>query len=300
MVYPNDADRQYEGEWDDDKRHGKGKETFENGDLYIGNYKLGAFDGLGMYKWANGATYIGHFKAGLKVDHGLWKSEIHQDSGTSESYEGHFNQDKFNGLGIYTFKNGKTYKGDWVDGRKQGIAIETDVGGGTYIGDFDENCEQTTTCCQYEFRSGTKYIGGVVKQIKQGFGKIEFANRSEYIGHFKDGKKTGLGQYTQGSAKYQGEYKDDKQHGQGKQTNEEDKSSYEGEYNQGLPHGLGREINSDGKVHEGQFDKGQAVIQDENNDVDGVKTSSIAIEEEPHSQHIQSSIAKSSSSSSNS
>ena len=38
-------------------KHGQGKETFANGDIYIGNYNEGKPEGYGEYIWANGAFF---------------------------------------------------------------------------------------------------------------------------------------------------------------------------------------------------------------------------------------------------
>jgi hypothetical protein len=40
-------------------KHGKGFETFLNGDVYEGNYKFGKPDGIGKYTWHEGVIYEG-------------------------------------------------------------------------------------------------------------------------------------------------------------------------------------------------------------------------------------------------
>ena len=40
-------------------KNGYGKEIFENGDVYDGNYVNNKFDGKGVYTWKTGAIYSG-------------------------------------------------------------------------------------------------------------------------------------------------------------------------------------------------------------------------------------------------
>lgn len=49
----------YVGEWKDNMRQGWGEMTYHNGDLYIGNWSEDKKHGLGFVKYANGATYKG-------------------------------------------------------------------------------------------------------------------------------------------------------------------------------------------------------------------------------------------------
>jgi hypothetical protein len=51
-----------EGEWDNDKQNGKGKEIWPDGALYEGEYKDGKKNGHGKFSWSDGAVYVGEFK----------------------------------------------------------------------------------------------------------------------------------------------------------------------------------------------------------------------------------------------
>ncbi len=53
------------------ERHGKGKNTFQNGDIYEGSYANGQRSGSGVYKWkVTGARYIGEYSKNLKHGQG--------------------------------------------------------------------------------------------------------------------------------------------------------------------------------------------------------------------------------------
>jgi hypothetical protein len=66
--------------------HGKGTMTWDNGDVYDGNWKYGKMSGQGTMKWHNEVSYTGN-----------WHS------------------DKRNGFGTMRYANGKIAKGIWRD-----------------------------------------------------------------------------------------------------------------------------------------------------------------------------------------
>jgi radial spoke head protein 1 len=61
----------YEGERNSDKeRHGTGKNTFPNGDVYNGAYAAGKRFGPGTYTWKAGHSYNGQYENGLRSGNG--------------------------------------------------------------------------------------------------------------------------------------------------------------------------------------------------------------------------------------
>lgn len=69
-----------------DKPHGKGTMTWDNGDVYDGQWRYGKMSGRGTITWYDGTSYTGN-----------WRS------------------DKRNGFGTMKYKNGKIAKGNWLD-----------------------------------------------------------------------------------------------------------------------------------------------------------------------------------------
>ena len=56
----------YEGQWAHDFKHGEGKETWEDGSYYKGNYFKGVFFGKGKYfSVKEKKVYEGDFEHGL-------------------------------------------------------------------------------------------------------------------------------------------------------------------------------------------------------------------------------------------
>jgi hypothetical protein len=54
----------YEGEYVNEKKHGKGKYTSANGDVYEGDFVEGKKCGQGMFTYSSGNVYSGEYKDG--------------------------------------------------------------------------------------------------------------------------------------------------------------------------------------------------------------------------------------------
>ena len=88
--YMNDS--QYEGEWVNFKRHGKGKFTSADGSVYEGDWVNDKREGLGQQLSADGTFYDGSWASDLKHGYG---SCLLAD-GTTE-LEGYWDRDQFTG-----------------------------------------------------------------------------------------------------------------------------------------------------------------------------------------------------------
>ena len=100
--------------------NGKATATYQNGEIYEGNFIGGLREGFGKYSYTNGDVYEGNFKENLK--HGIGKMTYHEGIGT---YHGYFESGKRHGEGVFIYKNGDVYSGWWKDGKKEGM--------GTYV-----------------------------------------------------------------------------------------------------------------------------------------------------------------------
>ncbi len=63
--------KEYEGEWEDDRMHGKGSANYKNGDKYVGEFKNNEVNGVGRYIWRENnpnltKQYYGNFTEGKK------------------------------------------------------------------------------------------------------------------------------------------------------------------------------------------------------------------------------------------
>ena len=56
----------YTGTFKNDLKHGKGKYTWNDGNVYEGDWINGERTGKGKYTWRNGDIFVGDFNKGLK------------------------------------------------------------------------------------------------------------------------------------------------------------------------------------------------------------------------------------------
>ena len=84
----------YLGEWRDDKRHGRGSDTFASGHRYSGEFQDGQRHGQGTYTFPNGESYVGEWREG-----------------------------KRHGFGTNTFPDGERHVGEWRQGDRHGPGV---------------------------------------------------------------------------------------------------------------------------------------------------------------------------------
>ena len=82
---------EYQGEWQDGKRHGIGTYISPNRTIYEGEWVNGSLSGQGTCTWSDGAKYVGQWKDG-----------------------------KYHGQGTLTLFDGEKYEGEFNDGLKHG------------------------------------------------------------------------------------------------------------------------------------------------------------------------------------
>ena len=80
----------YVGDYKHNARHGKGKETWGNGDEYEGTLEDGKSHGHGTYTFADGRVYTGGFRQGIWHGRGVLACSDHRDDRHRFSYEGDF------------------------------------------------------------------------------------------------------------------------------------------------------------------------------------------------------------------
>jgi hypothetical protein len=121
----------FEGMYTDGKKHGLGKMTFPNGDVYNGEWKENKMEGEGTYMYAKTKDiYSGAWVAGLKhgtgcYEYGETKSQLNGswESGAFVSgewvlsgagiFQGGFQGGKPSGPGQFVFASGVTQSGDY-------------------------------------------------------------------------------------------------------------------------------------------------------------------------------------------
>ena len=184
---------------------------------------------------------------------GLKHEEINYSNG--DTYQGTLNKNnKKEGYGTYTNKNGFKYKAIWKDDKITDYGIFIDPEGnyikGTIVkGEINKG--------EMLIKNKFKYIGDVVNNIPNNKGIIyNFSGKYIYEGDFINGVMEGDGiiKYSDGTY-YEGQFRNDKYQGKGKILFKNG-GSYEGDFNKNLIHGKGKYIYPGGKIYEGDFQNG--------------------------------------------
>ena len=154
------ADGTYEGGTANGKPHGKGKYTYNNGNVYEGEFENGQWNGKAKMTWKNGDVYEGDFVNGHRTGKGkyTWKE--------GAVYEGDWVNSKMTGKGKFTYANGSTYEGDFADGKMTGNGKRTYISGKDLIpffrqGDWGYQTPNYKTVIAPRYAQAGKFYNGV-------------------------------------------------------------------------------------------------------------------------------------------
>lgn len=128
MTYPDGA--QYDGNWQNDKPHGKGR-LFSAGKFeYTGEFSNGVRQGQGTLKVVGGKMYVGE-----------WQDDVPHGQGTlsepgKEEFTGQFVNGRRHGQGEALYPGGARYKGEWANDIPNGQGVKIMVDGMQFSGEF--------------------------------------------------------------------------------------------------------------------------------------------------------------------
>ena len=254
----------FEGQYLNGKKHGKGKEYYYDGKIrFEGKYLNGKKNGIGKeYDYDGKLIFDGEYLNGVK--HGRGK----EYKNGKLSFQGIFLNNKYwfgkrydiSGNNIYTLANkingkGRSYyfdgklefEGEYLNGKRNGRGVEyyknkKKIFEGKYLNDLRWNGK------------GYDSLGNVVYELKNGKGFVKEYNSQKYTlnfeGEYINGKRNGKGKeydYYDGKLLFEGEYLNGLRVGKGKNYCKE-KIEYEGEYLYGKRHGEGKEYYSNGNL----------------------------------------------------
>lgn len=163
---------------------GKYKIVFSNG-YYVGDLIENKRTGRGKYVWNNGNCYEGCWKDDLK--HGL--GEFTWSNG--DKYFGMYQNDYRHGKGTKTYSFGDMYDGDWVGGKKEGKGMYLWKVGDKYEGEFKRN--QKSGKGIKEWKNGCRYVGDWKHDKMDGKGEFSWPEGDVYVGDYCKGFRTGHG-----------------------------------------------------------------------------------------------------------
>ena len=102
---------EYQGEWQEGKRHGIGTYISPTGTRYEGEWENDGASGHGVCHYADGMKYDGQFESGERHGKGVLISP------EGDRYEGQFKYDLLNGEGIYIWGDGVRSEGEFREGK---------------------------------------------------------------------------------------------------------------------------------------------------------------------------------------
>jgi len=114
---------QYMGQIVDGKRHGQGKWESKSG-MYEGQWQADVQHGKGRQTWSDGRVYDGQFQNGKFAGSGRMVWETQRGLLT---YEGAYQDDLKHGKGKFVWADGRTYDGYWERGKRHGRGTYTNA-----------------------------------------------------------------------------------------------------------------------------------------------------------------------------
>ena len=128
---PNLMGIKYEGEFNNDKIEGYGIGKYSSGDKYEGEWKNNKQYGRGVLNYVGGGKYVGEWKNGKLNGEGIYYLK------NGERFEGKFKDNKYDGYGNYYYNNGEYLEGMFKDDLPSGDCILHKVDGTTEVKHYD-------------------------------------------------------------------------------------------------------------------------------------------------------------------
>jgi hypothetical protein len=252
---------------------GVGYNVFNNGDMYVGNFKNGKIQGLGCFLSEDpriiceGEWYDG-------VMNGFGK----QSGPGNEKYVGEFVRGVKSGLG--RFEDGSTtIVGNFLEGEVCGFCAVVDHERGSRTQGYFKSGSITGFGCIESLDHEYRYTGGFAKGEYHGKGE-ELIKGTQYVGEFFEHSRHGIGVYKDDGGSYlgdwvageregfgvekfknkdmyQGSFLSNLKNGYGRYIHQRDNSVYTGNFVEGLRQGLGRLEQEDGSFYIGSWELGK-------------------------------------------
>lgn len=181
-------DKIFQDDEADRQATGRGKQTWANGDEYIGEFSNGKKSGDGTLQCSNGYKY-----------EGLWENDKMEGDGESTwpngyRYMGKHSHGILGDNGTVISKNGETYEGALLDGKANGRGKRSWTNKDRYEGEFRNDKKHGKGT--YNFSNGGRYLGDWFDDQMHGQGTLQWPSGNEYEGEFNKGRRHGQGKLT--------------------------------------------------------------------------------------------------------
>lgn len=242
----------YEGEFLDNRPHGRGTSRSPTGSAITATYVRGMIESTNVeLTWPNKNHYRGEVDTRTKQMHG--KGALQYADGSV--YEGEFNQGSLEGAGVLKRPDGEIRSGTFRGGQLEGKGSVLYANQARYEGEL--RVGQPNGHGHLQFASGESYDGAFVAGHYQGKGTLKYADGTVYDGYFLAGDPSGTGTMTlPDGERYEGQFLYGRRHGTGKVTLASGDSK-EGEWKAGVLTGKCRTVSGQG-VYEGECIDGKA------------------------------------------
>jgi hypothetical protein len=133
------SSEKYIGEYRNDRKHGKGIQTYEDGTIYEGDWANGKRNGHGIL------SRVLCSQERQRIYTGLWKNDkptgfgllVYENGGV---YEGEFKEGLRHGVGSMYYPTGAIYLGRWSEDKRDGIGrMVLGVSGNFYEGEYRQD-----------------------------------------------------------------------------------------------------------------------------------------------------------------
>ena len=157
---------------------------------YLGNMFNNKKDGFGIQYFPKiKSAYVGYFLNDKRIN--VCKFE---DKSKSYTYQGETNNNYTGKYGIYNnYGNGVVYEGEFENNKKNGIGIEIYPDGGIYKGEFKNGLKHGIGT--YYWKDGSVYEGEWKNNIIEGYGIYNFKDGSYSSGSWLSNQINGFGKF---------------------------------------------------------------------------------------------------------
>ena len=217
----NDDYIEFEGEYLNGKRNGKGKEYYYDGLLkFEGEYLNGKRNGKGK-------EYHHHYNSLNIIFEGEYRNNLRWNGKGYDNNNVVYELKNGNGFVKEYYSNGRLlFKGDYLNGKRNGKGKEYDLGALIFEG---------------EYKNGLKWNGK------------GYDNNNNIVYELKNGKGYVKEYDCSGKIYFEGEYLNGKRNGKGKQYDWVGQLQFEGEYLNGLKNGKGKEYDYSNFIFKGEY-----------------------------------------------
>ncbi|CAK4452039.1 unnamed protein product [Aphanomyces euteiches] len=291
LEYPNGD--VYLGEFDPANpiiRHGVGRCTYKNGQVYEGHWVQDAWEGSGRLEYTTGDVYEGDFQANERHGQGKLTRNVSNTTSSSPSerpvevvpapvvqmidngkrqrvFDGSWQEDRRHGQGTVEFTNGSKLKGIWANGELQSSTAVTidEYVDATLVGMYEGTVDaESLPHGQGRFetkgypKTGEMYSGGWLHGKRDGQGMSMQFDGTVFMGEWKNSKRNGWGtcDYAETRDRYEGKWVGDVRCGQGTCTYAAG-YVYQGHWAFDKRHGDGRCTYKDGTFYEGHWENNE-------------------------------------------